>query len=76
MDLEFNFPTGRGGGGLEPFVVKDYEKGPFLLSTTLIVGAMLSMPLLESEPEKGFLQNRRGFKFGQKVLAGFNERQQ
>ena len=34
MDQKFHFPTGlrrgEGGGGPDPFVVKDYEKGPFI----------------------------------------------
>ena len=35
---KFHFPTGlrRGGGGADPFVVKDYENGPFFLSLSLI----------------------------------------
>ena len=34
MDLKFHFPTGcKGGVGgcLDPFVVKDYENGPFFV---------------------------------------------
>ena len=39
MDQKFHYPTGlwRGGGGVpDPFIVKDYEKGPFFLQPSLM----------------------------------------
>ena len=34
MDQKFHYPTGlwRGGGGPDPFIVKDYENGPFFFA--------------------------------------------